>query len=103
MIVAMVAPCRLRSISITQACFEPPRLDLADRRGASFLVFLRRVAATCPSQKSYPRVAMMQPRQNGHSNNGCPYRKSNPNVLVVQASEERLGDDAANSLDGARN
>ena len=25
---------------------------------------------TCPSQNSYPRVAMMQPRQNGRSDNG---------------------------------
>jgi hypothetical protein len=30
----------------------------------------------------------------------CPYRKSNPHVLMVQSSQERLGDDAANGLDG---
>ena len=29
----------------------------------------------------------------------CPYRKSNPDVLMVQSSQERLGNDAANGLD----
>ena len=33
----------------------------------------------------------------------CPYRKSNPDVLVMQSSQERLGNDAANGLDRARN
>ena len=33
----------------------------------------------------------------------CPYRKSNPDILMVQASEKRFGNDAANSLDSARN
>ena len=28
----------------------------------------------------------------------CPYRKSNPNVLMVQTSEVRIGHDAANGL-----
>jgi hypothetical protein len=32
----------------------------------------------------------------------CPYRKSNPDVLMVQASEVRVGDDAANSLNSTR-
>src|SRR5271169_5481831 len=32
----------------------------------------------------------------------CPYRKSNPDVLMMQASEERLGDDAADGLDHRR-
>jgi hypothetical protein len=30
---------------------------------------------------------------------GCPYRKSNSDVLMVQSSEKRFGNDAANSLD----
>ena len=34
---------------------------------------------------------------------GCPYRKSNPEVLMVQSSEERLGNDAADGLDRPRN
>ena len=29
----------------------------------------------------------------------CPYRKSNPDVLMMQSSQERLGNDAANGLD----
>jgi hypothetical protein len=33
----------------------------------------------------------------------CPYRKSNPDVLMVQSSQERLGDDAANCLNRPRN
>ena len=33
----------------------------------------------------------------------CPYRKSNSNVLMVQSSEERPGNDAANRLDCSRN
>jgi hypothetical protein len=33
----------------------------------------------------------------------CPYRKSNPNVSMVQSSEERLGNDVANRLDDTRN
>ncbi len=33
----------------------------------------------------------------------CPYRKSNPDVLVMQSSQERLGNDAANGLDRTRN
>ena len=33
----------------------------------------------------------------------CPYRKLNSNVLMVQSSEERLGNDAANCLDRPRN
>src|SRR5271169_63775 len=32
----------------------------------------------------------------------CPYRKSNPDVLVMQSSQERLGNDAANGLDRTR-
>jgi hypothetical protein len=28
----------------------------------------------------------------------CPYRKSNPDVSMVQASEVRVGHDAANGL-----
>ena len=35
--------------------------------------------------------------------NGCPYRKSNPDVLMAQRSQERLGNDAANGLDRPRN
>src|ERR1700719_978708 len=35
MIVAMVAPCRRWSISITRACFEAPRLGAADCCGGS--------------------------------------------------------------------
>ena len=30
---------------------------------------LRAVCLTCPSRRSYPRVAMMQSRQNGRSGN----------------------------------
>ena len=33
----------------------------------------------------------------------CRYRKSNPEVLMVQSSEERLGNDAADGLDRPRN
>ena len=33
----------------------------------------------------------------------CPYRKSNPDVLVMQSSQERRGNDAASGLDRARN
>jgi hypothetical protein len=32
----------------------------------------------------------------------CPYRKSNPDVLMVQTSEVRVGHDAANSLNSTR-
>jgi hypothetical protein len=41
----------------------------------------------------------------GHSAaaNPCPYRKSNPDVLMVQSAEERLGNDAADFLDCPRN
>jgi hypothetical protein len=35
--------------------------------------------------------------------NRCPYRKSNPEVLMVQSSEERLRNDAADGLDRPRN
>ena len=31
---------------------------------------------------------------------GCPFRKSYPDVLVVQSSQDRNGDDSARSLDG---
>jgi len=34
---------------------------------------------------------------------GLPYRKSNPDVLMVQSSQERLGDDAANCPNRPRN
>jgi hypothetical protein len=33
----------------------------------------------------------------------CPYRKSNSDVLMVQSSEVRLGNDAANGLNLPRN
>jgi hypothetical protein len=33
----------------------------------------------------------------------CPYRKSNPDVLMMQSSQERLGNDAADGLDCPRN
>jgi hypothetical protein len=33
---------------------------------------------------------------------GCPYRKSNPEVLKVQTSEVRSGNDAANCLSSAQ-
>jgi hypothetical protein len=33
----------------------------------------------------------------------CPYRKSNPDVLMVQPSEEWVGNDAADGLDRPRN
>ena len=33
----------------------------------------------------------------------CLYRKSNPDVLMVQSSQEWLGDDAANCLNRPRN
>ena len=33
----------------------------------------------------------------------CPYRKSNPDVLMMQSSEERLSNDATNGLDRTRN
>ncbi len=33
---------------------------------------------------------------------GCPYRKSNPDVLMVQTSEVRVGHDAANGLNSTR-
>ena len=33
----------------------------------------------------------------------CPYRKSNPDVLVVQSSEKWLSYDVANRLDRTRN
>ena len=32
----------------------------------------------------------------------CPYRKSNPNVLMVQTSEVRTGHDAANGLNSTQ-
>jgi hypothetical protein len=34
---------------------------------------------------------------------GLPYRKSNPDVLMVQSSQQRLGDDAANCPNRPRN
>jgi hypothetical protein len=34
--------------------------------------------------------------------NSCPYRKSNPDVLMVQTSEMRGRDDAANGLNSTR-
>jgi hypothetical protein len=37
------------------------------------------------------------------TNTSCPYRKSNPKVLVMQTSENRIGGDPANPLDRARN
>ena len=33
----------------------------------------------------------------------CPYRKSDPNVLVMQSAEMRLCEDPANALNFARN
>ena len=35
-----------------------------------------------------------------HGTATCPYRKSNPDVLMVQTSEVRDGHDAANGLNG---
>jgi hypothetical protein len=32
----------------------------------------------------------------------CPYRKSNPDVLMVQTSDVRVGHDAANSQNSTR-
>ena len=32
----------------------------------------------------------------------CPYRKSHPNVLMVQTSEVRIGHDAANGLNSTQ-
>jgi hypothetical protein len=34
---------------------------------------------------------------------GCPYRKSDPDVLVVQSAEMRLCEDPADTLHFARN
>jgi hypothetical protein len=34
---------------------------------------------------------------------GCPYRKSNPDIVMMQSSEERPGNDASNPLDWPRN
>src|ERR687897_428880 len=42
-------------------------------------------------------------QQSGLVLHRCPYRKSNPNVLMVQTFEERLGNNAANGLDSALN
>jgi hypothetical protein len=36
------------------------------------------------------------------SRSRCPYRKSNPNVLMVQTSEVRIGHDAANGLNSTQ-
>ena len=36
------------------------------------------------------------------SGSRCPYRKSNPNVLMVQTSEVRIGHDAANGLNSTQ-
>jgi len=33
----------------------------------------------------------------------CPYRKSNPDVLMVQSAQDRQAENAANSLNTARN
>jgi hypothetical protein len=48
---------------------------------------------------------LLTPKANSHRKDGerCPYRKSNPDVLMVQSSHERLGDDAASRLNGPRN
>jgi hypothetical protein len=35
--------------------------------------------------------------------NPCPYRKSNPDVLMVQSAQDRQAENAANSLNTARN
>ena len=35
------------------------------------------------------------------SAHACPFRKSYPDVLVVQSSQDRNGDDSARSLDGS--
>jgi hypothetical protein len=32
----------------------------------------------------------------------CPYRKSNPDILIMQTSEVRVGHDAANGLNSTR-
>jgi hypothetical protein len=33
----------------------------------------------------------------------CPYRKSNPDVLMVQSAQDRQAENAANGLNTARN
>ena len=39
----------------------------------------------------------------GFSGGNCPYRKSNPSILVVKPAQDRLCPDASNRLDGACN
>jgi hypothetical protein len=38
----------------------------------------------------------------GEKRRRCPYRKSNPDVLMVQTSEMWVGHDAANGLNSTR-
>jgi putative transposase len=41
-------------------------------------------------------------RRPGRPKISCPYRKSNPDVLMVQTTEVRVGHDAANGLNSTR-
>jgi hypothetical protein len=44
-----------------------------------------RLLLACPFRKSYPRVAMMQPRQNGRGGNGSvPLNRSTQRRILVQ-------------------
>ena len=74
------------------------------QRVKDFAAFLSRSPAT--ASKEDVRRYQLHLASNGARTpkiNGCPYRKSNPDILMVQASEKRFGNDAANSLDSACN
>jgi hypothetical protein len=47
-----------------------------------------------------PPIIATNNRQDGRP---CPYRKSNPGALMVQSAQDRQAENAANSLNTARN
>jgi hypothetical protein len=61
---------------------------------------------TCPYRKLDPDVVMVQPTKHRLSFdtpvtlNGCPYRKLDPDVLMVQPTKHRLSFDTPVTLNG---
>lgn len=54
-----------------------------------------------PSGSQYEmRHTGLNKNRSSHGFAGCPYRKSNPEVLVMQSAEDRDSDYAADPLDG---
>ena len=54
------------------------------------------------SSRSRPRVlSRTSAPPQGHQQKPCHFRKSYPDVLVMQSSQDRNGDDSARSLDGS--